>query len=95
MTETLNPEAAPLENGEKQAKTAFPGVPLAPADRHQLLSGCRKDALRSGAWKVRRHTIVLDANVLLARTSASSSMGQNLISVMPLTAKRATIECCR
>jgi hypothetical protein len=41
---------------------------------------------------VRRRTIVLDANVLAARTSASSSMGQNLISVMPLTAKRALAE---
>jgi hypothetical protein len=34
---------------------------------HQLLSGCREDVLRkvNGAWKVRRRTIVLDANVLL------------------------------
>ena len=34
---------------------------------HQLLSGCREDLLRkvNGAWKVRRRTIVLDANVLL------------------------------
>jgi Ring hydroxylating beta subunit len=34
---------------------------------HQLLSGCRDDVLRkvNGAWKVRRRTIVLDANVPL------------------------------
>jgi hypothetical protein len=34
---------------------------------HQPLSGCREDLLRkvNGAWRVRRRTIVLDANVLL------------------------------
>jgi hypothetical protein len=34
---------------------------------HQLPSGCREDVPRkvTGAWKVRRRTIVLDANVLL------------------------------
>jgi hypothetical protein len=39
---------------------------------HRLLSGCREDLLRrvNGAWKVRRRTIVLDANI---RTSASFS----------------------
>jgi hypothetical protein len=42
--------------------------------------------------KVARRTIVLHANVLLDKTSASSSMGQNLISVIPLTAKRALAE---
>jgi hypothetical protein len=33
----------------------------------QLLSGCREDVLRkvNGAWKVRRRTILFDANVLL------------------------------
>ena len=61
---------------------------------HHLLSGCRKDVLRkmSGAWKAARRTIVLDANVLLTRTSASSSKGQNPISVMPLKDKRALAE---
>jgi hypothetical protein len=36
---------------------------------HQLLSGCREDALRKvkDAWNVARHTIVLDANVLLEK----------------------------
>jgi hypothetical protein len=33
------------------------------------------DVRRSGAWEVRRRTIVLDANVLLARTSASAELG--------------------
>ena len=34
---------------------------------YQLLSGSRRDVLRkvSGAWKVSRRTIILDANVLL------------------------------
>ena len=42
---------------------------------HQLLSGCREDLLRkvNGAWKVARRTIVLDANILLDKNSASSS----------------------
>jgi hypothetical protein len=35
---------------------------------------------------------VLDANVLLAGTSGSSSKSQNPISVMPLNAKRALAE---
>ena len=58
----------------------------------QLLSGCREDPLRkmNGVWKVARRTIVLHANVLLDETSASSFMGQSLISVMPLTAKRGS-----
>ncbi len=36
-----------------------------PETDHQLLSGCRADVLRkvNGARKVRRRTIVLDANV--------------------------------
>lgn len=84
-----NPEGARLETRELQAKTAFLVYRSPLQTDQQLLSGCRKDVRRSGAWEVRRRTIVLDANVLLARTSASSSMGQNLISVMPLTAKRA------
>ena len=57
-----------LESGEPQAKTTFLVCRSHLQTDHQILSGCRKDALRSGAWRVRRHTIVLDANVLLART---------------------------
>ncbi len=62
-----NLEAIPLENGEVQAKTAFLVYRSHLETDHQLLSGCREDVLRkaNGAWKVRRRTIVLDANVLL------------------------------
>jgi hypothetical protein len=61
---------------------------------HHLLSGRREGVLRkvNGAWKMRRRTIVVDANVLLTRTSESSSKGQNLISLTPLKAKRALAE---
>ena len=62
-----NLEAAPLENGEVQARTAFLVYRSHLETDHQLLSGCRDDVLRkvNGAWKVARRTIVLDANVLL------------------------------
>ena len=62
-----NLEAAPLENGEVEAKTAFLVYRSHLETDHQLLSGCREDLLRkvNGAWKVRSRTIVLDANVLL------------------------------
>ena len=62
-----NLEAAPLENGEVQAKTAFLVYRSHLETDHQLLAGCREDVLRKvkGAWKVARRTIVLDANVQL------------------------------
>jgi 3-phenylpropionate/cinnamic acid dioxygenase small subunit len=62
-----NLKAAPLENGEVQAKTAFLVYRSHLETEDQLLSGCREDVVRkvNGAWKVRRRTIVLDANVLL------------------------------
>ena len=62
-----NLEAAPLENGEVQAKTAFLVYRSHLETDHQLLSGSRDDVLRrlDGGWKVARRTIVLDANVLL------------------------------
>jgi 3-phenylpropionate/cinnamic acid dioxygenase small subunit len=62
-----NLEAAPVENGEVEAKTAFLVYRSHLETDHQLLSGCREDLLRkvNGAWKVSRRTIVLDANVLL------------------------------
>jgi len=62
-----NLEAAPLENGEVEARTAFLVYRSHLETDHQLLSGCREDLLRkvNGAWKVARRTIVLDANVLL------------------------------
>ena len=62
-----NLEAAPLENGEVEARTAFLVYRSHLETDHQLLSGCREDLLRqvNGVWKVSRRTIVLDANVLL------------------------------
>jgi hypothetical protein len=62
-----NLDAAPLENGEVQAKTALLVYRSHLETDHQLLSGCREDLLRkvNGAWKVARRTIVLDANVSL------------------------------
>jgi 3-phenylpropionate/cinnamic acid dioxygenase small subunit len=62
-----NLEAAPLANGEVEAKTAFLVFRSHLETDQQLLSGCREDVLRkvSGAWKVSKRTIVLDANVLL------------------------------
>jgi len=62
-----NLEAAPLQNGEVRAKTAFLVFRSHLETDHQLLSGCREDVLRkmNGACKASRRTIVLDANVLL------------------------------
>jgi hypothetical protein len=56
---------------------------------HQLFSGCREDVPRkvNGAWKVARHTIVLDANVLLDKSlSVFLSLAEQLCneSVDPL-----------
>jgi ethylbenzene dioxygenase beta subunit len=57
----------PLENGEVQAKTAFLVYRSHLEADHQLLPGCREDVVRevNGAWKVKRRTIVLGANILL------------------------------
>src|SRR6266436_3191784 len=63
-----NLEAAPLENGEVSARTAFLVYRSHLETDHQLLSGCREDVLRKkrdGTWQVARRTILLDANVLL------------------------------
>jgi 3-phenylpropionate/cinnamic acid dioxygenase small subunit len=62
-----NLEARPLDSGEVAAKTAFLVYRSHLETDRQLLSGCREDVLRrvDGAWKVRKRTIVLDANVLL------------------------------
>jgi 3-phenylpropionate/cinnamic acid dioxygenase small subunit len=62
-----NLEAAPLENGEVEARTAFLVYRSHLETDHHLLSGCREDLLRkvNGAWEVARRAIVLDANVLL------------------------------
>ena len=62
-----NLQATPLDNGEVAARTAFLVYRSHLETDTQLLSGCREDVLRkvSGAWKVARRTIVLDANVFL------------------------------
>jgi 3-phenylpropionate/cinnamic acid dioxygenase small subunit len=62
-----NLEVSPLGRGEVQAKTAFLVYRSHLETDHQILSGCREDVLRrvTGAWKIARRTIVLDANVLL------------------------------
>src|ERR1700730_10684622 len=59
--------AAPMENGEVEAKTAFLVYRSHLETDHQLLAGSREDVLRrvNGAWKIAKRTILLDANVLL------------------------------
>jgi ring hydroxylating enzyme beta subunit len=51
-----NLEAAPLENGEVQAKTASRVYRSHLETDYQLLSGCREDLLRNvkGAWRAKR-----------------------------------------
>jgi len=53
-----NLEAAPLESGEVEAKTAFLVYRSHLETDHQLLPGYREDMLRkvNGAWKVMRRT---------------------------------------
>jgi len=46
-----NPEGARLENGELRVKTAFLVYRSPLQTDQQLLSGCRKDVRRSGAWR--------------------------------------------
>jgi Ring hydroxylating beta subunit len=55
-----NLEAAPLENWEAEAKTAFLVYRSHLEADHQLLSGCREDLLRkvNGVWKVARRLSV-------------------------------------
>ena len=62
-----NLEAAPLANGEVEARTAFLVYRSHLETDSQLLSGYREDVLRKvdHKWQVSRRTIVLDANVLL------------------------------
>ena len=62
-----NLEAAPLENGDVEARTAFLVYRSHLETDSQLLSGYREDVLRNvnGARKITKRTIVLDANVLL------------------------------
>jgi len=62
-----NLEATALENGQAEARTAFLVYRSHLETDSQLLSGCREDVLRkvNGAWRVKKRTLVLDANVLL------------------------------
>lgn len=62
-----NLEVTPQDGGQVFARTAFLVYRSHLETDHQLLSGFREDALRKadGVWKVRKRTIVLDANVLL------------------------------
>ena len=59
----------PQDNGEVKARTAFLVYKSHLETEQNLYAGCREDLLRrvNGAWKVARRTIVLDANVLLAK----------------------------
>ena len=62
-----NLEARHWKTARSEARTALLVYRSHLKTDHQLLSGCREDMLRkvNGPWKVRRRTIVLDANVLL------------------------------
>src|SRR5437870_8521065 len=53
-----NLEAAPLKNGEVEARTAFLVCRSHLETDHQLLSGCREDVLRKadGGWQIARRT---------------------------------------
>jgi 3-phenylpropionate/cinnamic acid dioxygenase small subunit len=57
----------PLDNGEVRTKTAFLIYRSHLETDQQIFAGSREDVLRqvSGAWKVARRTILLDANVFL------------------------------
>jgi 3-phenylpropionate/cinnamic acid dioxygenase small subunit len=59
----------PQDNGEVKTRTAFLVYKSHLETEQNLYAGFREDLLRkvNGAWKVARRTIVLDANVLLAK----------------------------
>jgi 3-phenylpropionate/cinnamic acid dioxygenase small subunit len=59
----------PLDNGEVKARTAFLVYKSHLETEQNLYAGSREDILRrvTGAWKIARRTIVLDANVILAK----------------------------
>src|SRR4029077_9818568 len=70
-----NLAAAPLENGEVEAKTAFLVYRSHLETDHQLLSGCREDVLRkvNGAWGGAGGRTGSTPTSCSTRTSASSS----------------------
>jgi len=59
----------PQDNGEVQARTAFIVYKSHLETEQNLYAGSREDLLRQvdGMWKIARRTIVLDANVVLAK----------------------------
>lgn len=59
----------PLENGEVKAKTGFIIHKSHLETEDTFYTGSREDILRrvDGQWKVARRTIILDANVLMAK----------------------------
>jgi 3-phenylpropionate/cinnamic acid dioxygenase small subunit len=59
----------PLANGEVQARTAFILYRSHHETEENIFAGSREDVLRqvAGQWKIARRTIVLDANVILAK----------------------------
>jgi 3-phenylpropionate/cinnamic acid dioxygenase small subunit len=59
----------PQDNGEVQARTAFIVYKSHLETEQNLYAGSREDLLRqvNGTWKIARRTIVLDANVVLAK----------------------------
>ena len=81
-----NLEAAPQDNGEVQARTAFLVYRSHLETDHQLLSGSREDVLRqvAGGWKVAKRTILLDANVLLDKNLSVFLSGRSRQRAMPL-----------
>jgi hypothetical protein len=72
-----NLEAAPPQNGEVQAKTAFLVYRSHLETDHQLLSSCCGDLLRkvNGAWKWSGARLRSTPTFCSTRTSASSSRG--------------------
>ena len=59
----------PQDSGEVQARTAFIVYKSHLETEQNLYAGSREDLLRkvNGTWKIARRTIVLDANVVLAK----------------------------
>ncbi len=59
----------PLPNGEVKAKTAFILYRSHHETDESIFAGSRDDVLRQvdGEWKIAQRTIVLDANVILAK----------------------------
>ena len=59
----------PLSNGDVQARTAFILYRSHHETDENIFAGSREDVLRrvDGQWKITRRTIVLDANVILAK----------------------------